>query len=961
MGNTKQLSFLAFNLLSTTLLTFTSHLAIIAQSTAPKALEIHADEESYQKGCYEILDDLYILADPKGEWTINDISSHDFIDRFKSEQSWNLFGNQPDMAYYWCRFTVRSHLDSNEEWLLNLTLPEITLFSPTVEGKEYIRQYSGTYVALSNRHLQGKYGSLPYLSINLAAKEEQTFYLRIKPGALPLGHPAWRHQLNGILASPAYITQFEIKNRTYLNFFYGIFLAVALYHLIFFVYNRQLAFLYFGLSVLFNFVLSMYFSGHTLELFLTENPVFNNDFMFYISNGCFIGFLLLFASHYLNLKHLLPGWNKVLLGMVGLLIVYNSGMVLFRLINAPSFYENEILSVQIYTLYVILIYLFILLAAIRCVRKRYRPALIFLIAIGITVSQNLVNVLTGIGLVPFPQFMTGDKGSALGLLLFAIGLGQQFKRMQLDKFKAEAGQKKEREESQRLRELNTFKNRFYTNITHEFRTPLTVIQGLADQIEKNPKWKIEEQTKMIKKNSGKLLNLINQMLDLSKLEAGKLELHFIQSDIIKYLGYLVESFHSLAFTRKINISFYSHTKSLFMDYDPEKCQQIISNLISNAIKFTPEYGKITVTTKALFGPNGPNWLELIVEDTGIGIAPEKLHQIFDRFYQIDDSNIRRGEGSGLGLAMVKELTKLMEGKVEVESELGKGTRFIIMLPIHLKATKQDPAVINKGYEPVIDVFPPSVPNAPVINRLHDLPLVLIVEDNADVIYYLRKCLEGQYLLEEARNGQEGIEKAIQTIPDLVISDVMMPEVDGFELCENLKADERTNHIPIILLTAKVTREDKLEGLTRKADAYLTKPFQEEELLVRMQNLIELRRQLQLRYQKADGQFMEPGDTFMKNVWNIIRTNLDDSEYSVVQLSRDLGMSRAQVYRKLKALTGLSASHYIRLVRMKKAIELLQHTDLTIAEIGYEVGFKTPSHFTRVFTQHFGKSPSELRK
>lgn len=960
MNSTQSYTLLPLEVLPTIVLFFLLFVIAGAQPANTKVLEIHPTAEQNQNDRYNILDFLYILPDSSGTWTIEDISTTAFNARFQAGQAQKLYQNQPDLAHYWVRFSVDSRLENPQQWLLNLSLPKVTLFTPQPDGS-FTSIRSGTYLPFSQRHLQGQYGSLPYLTVDLPQAQSQTYFLRVKPGALPLGHPSWRHQLNGILASKAHVTQFEIKNRTFLNLIFGLFLAVALYHLIFFIYNRQPAFLYFGLSVFFNFLLSIYFAGFAHELFFQEYPIFNNDFLFYVSNGGFIGFLLLFSSHYLNLKQLLPKWNKVLLGMVGLLIVYNGGMMLLRLVDGPAFYRNEIPSVQLYTLYVILIYIFILLAAVLCVRKGFRPAIIFLIAIGLLVSQNLVNVLAGIGLVPFPQFMTGDKGAALGLILFAIGLGQQFKRMQIAKVKAESMQKKEQEESNRLRELDTFKSRFYTNITHEFRTPLTVIQGIADQIRENPKWKTEEQTALIKRNSGKMLDLINQMLDLSKLEAGKLEVQNIQADVVKYLGYLVESFHSLAFSQKVNLTFYSPIEKLVMDYDPEKYQRIISNLISNAIKFTPAYGKITVAIKELSQEDDTRWLEIKVVDSGTGIPKDELPFIFDRFYQVDDSSIRKGEGTGLGLALVKELVELMQGKISVSSQPGKGTQFTLLLPIQNQAEPQEIEALKEQSESGQSYWSVATDQAWFERAPSDLPIVLIVEDNADVIYYLRKCLEGQYQLKLARDGRQGIEMALEIIPDLVVSDVMMPEVDGFELCETLKNDERTSHIPIVLLTAKVTQDAKVQGLTLGADAYLTKPFEKQELLVRLEKLIESRKQLQAYYQKADGKTENPEHAFMKKVWAIVNTNLDNADYSVVNLSRDLGMSRAQVHRKLKALTDLSASQYIRLVRLNKARSLLRETELTIAEISYEVGFKSPSHFTRVFSQHFGESPSETRK
>ena len=537
-------------------------------------------------------------------------------------------------------------------------------------------------------------------------------------------------------------------------------------------------------------------------------------------------------------------------------------------------------------------------------------------------------------------------------------------RFQKRRWALQASLEREQEASGRLKELDEFKSRFYANITHEFRTPLTVIQGLADQIRENPRWKITERTGLIKSNSQKLLQLINQMLDLSKLEAGKLEPNYIQGDIIKYLSYLIESFHSLAFTRSITISFYSHTGSLRMDYDPEKCQQIVSNLISNAIKFTPVYGKISVVAKEIAESSQGNWLEVSVMDTGTGIPPEQLSRIFDRFYQAPGYSSPLGgsrEGAGIGLALTKELLYLMGGGIEVQSEVGKGTCFTFRLPVRHEAKIEATDRILQTAAPAAAIALPMTGNSRKAGTVADAPIVLVVEDNPDVIYYLRECLEGRYRVLEARNGQEGIDKALETIPDLVVSDVMMPEMDGFEFCRTLKTEERTNHIPVILLTAKVTQEDKLEGLAHGADAYLTKPFQKEELLVRVAKLLELRRQLQQKYQSANGHAREPEDAFLRKARQIVEANLEEPDFGVEQLSRELGLSRVQVYRKIKALTDRSTSRYIHIARLDKAYGLLKNPELNISEVAYRVGFKDPSHFSRAFSQYFGMPPNETRK
>ena len=414
----------------------------------------------------------------------------------------------------------------------------------------------------------------------------------------------------------------------------------------------------------------------------------------------------------------------------------------------------------------------------------------------------------------------------------------------------------EKAETRRMKELDHLKSRLYTNITHEFRTPLTVILGMADQISENAaelpksyKEKISSGLDLIHRNGKNLLRLINQLLDLSKLDSGKLKLQPVQGDIVAYLQYLTESFYSMAEDKGVRLVFYSEEKSLLMDYDEEKIRQIVYNLLSNAIKFTPEKGKVVFHICKEKHPKAER-LQMRINDTGVGIAAADLAHVFDRFYQADDSTTRKGEGTGIGLALTKELMELMQGEIRVESTPDSGTTFSIYLPI-----SQEAPLVTSRLSGQISPSSSSISKDGVFDTLlqsentlekPDAPILLIIEDNADVVRYIQNLLKDDYLIHTAENGRIGIDRAFQLVPDIIISDVMMPEKDGFEVCRTLKQDQRTSHIPIILLTARAGQEDRVEGLLYGADAYLTKPFQKRELLIRLQKLVELRRQLQTR-------------------------------------------------------------------------------------------------------------------
>lgn len=546
-------------------------------------------------------------------------------------------------------------------------------------------------------------------------------------------------------------------------------------------------------------------------------------------------------------------------------------------------------------------------------------------------------------------------------IIAGLGLLSALFRYQRHRYQLQASLQLQQERADRLREMDQFKSRFYTNITHEFRTPLTVIKGMSEEI---GKVKVKN---MIQRNTDRLLAMVNQLLDLSKLENRSLPINWVQADIIPFLQYLTESCHSLAEKKKLNLAFFSKEDELVMDFDEIRMQQILINLLSNAIKFTPEYGSVKVIA-AQVTKNDQDYLELSVKDTGKGIPIEKLPHIFDRFYQIDDSATRRGEGSGIGLALVKELVHLFDGQIEVKSEEGKGTSFMLFLPIHQQADKKEQLDISKLPTAAFtagnfDAVPTNAP--PTVDE--EKPQVLIIEDNADVAEYIFSCLQQNYSLQTARNGQEGLEKALEHIPDVILCDVMMPEMDGFEVCRRLKADRRSSHIPIVLLTAKATQEDKITGLIQGADAYLTKPFDKEELLVRLRNLsiqsLRLRERInepEKEQQQLTEQQQREAD-FIQEVNQVIESNMSHELFDTNFLCRAVMMSRTQLYRKLKALTGQSTAQYIRMARLQKAKHLLETTDLPAGEIAEQVGYKDFSHFSRSFAKAFNSTPSKTRK
>ncbi|MFA5972174.1 MAG: ATP-binding protein [Lentimicrobiaceae bacterium] len=528
----------------------------------------------------------------------------------------------------------------------------------------------------------------------------------------------------------------------------------------------------------------------------------------------------------------------------------------------------------------------------------------------------------------------------------------------------------EQVEAKRLQELDEVKTKLFTNITHEFRTPLTIILGMASLVKEKPGEWLETGTEKIRNNSQNLLHLVNQMLDLSKLESGAMPLHIFQQDIILQLRYLLELFRSMALSRNIRLRFIPESDHFLMDYDADKMMHIVTNLISNALKYIQDGGSVLLTT-GLLPTNESNEFLIRIKDDGPGIPAEHMPFIFDRFYRIEGNVTQYENGSGLGLALTKELVKLMKGNISVESKPGKGTIFIVQIPVTNQAPLKEMAGFSDAKDK-ISAFLPSLkkvqekPEVDVKDE-NDRPILLVVEDSPDLIEYLSAILGNEYHLEIASNGREGLQKAMEYIPDIILSDVMMPKMDGIALLEKLKTDQRTSHIPVVMLTAKADIVSKLIGLERGADDYLAKPFNEDELHIRLKKLIELRKVLRQRYAsmetlpKTDDKAIKIEDAFMLKIRSIMEAHLDNDQFGIQQLCKEIGMSRAQLYRKFKSLTDKTVNDYLINFRLFKAKEMLLNSDLHVSEVAWEVGFKNLSHFSRSFTREFGKNPSEIHK
>jgi len=525
----------------------------------------------------------------------------------------------------------------------------------------------------------------------------------------------------------------------------------------------------------------------------------------------------------------------------------------------------------------------------------------------------------------------------------------------------------ERVNARRLHELDMMKLKFFTNISHEIRTPLTLILGPLEKLLKkeNTDGEVKENLKLMQRNAQNLNKLINQLLDFRKLQTGTLKLNLTEADIVGYIRNIVDSFNDYAIEKDIKLTFNTLKKRLFVSFDPDKIEKILNNLLSNAFKFTDAKGSISVNLSLIFDTESDDFaeettekqfIEISIKDTGKGISNKNIDKIFMRFFQSNEGD--RDAGAGIGLALVKELISLHNGKIFVTSKPGKGTKFTIRIPYNM-AEETKPVTMVNGMEATAGEVVPETDD-----KLGDR-IMLIVDDNADVRQFIRNHFNSFYKICEAANGEEGWKQALETIPDIIISDIIMPKSDGYELCKRLKNDERTSHIPVLLLTAMHSKEHELKGLTTGADDYITKPFDLSVLQAKVDNMLSMRDLLKQKFtatmvlEPTNVLISSPDERFLQKVIEVVEENIADSELDIESFAMKVGVSRMQLYRKLHALTDMTVKEFIRNIRLKRATQLLEQQKLNISEIAYAVGFKDLSHFRKCFKREFGMSATEF--
>ena len=897
---------------------------------------------------YPLNDYLKVWEDTTEKITFETVRTPDFDAHFRSYNEMKPLPHR--LGVYWGKATITNQFTEHgivQDWLLWIGEGSyIDVYFADTDGN--LREHSRTGERVPAREKKLATGNrVERVPFSLAMGDTVVVYARLH--LIDYNQPVFKLKLAQVdfLEGPL---AFQ-KNREDW-FFLGFLVAIMIFSFLLFLTTRDQAFLYHSLFLFSATVFMLDMFGIIPDIpVLRDHPALT-FYLNYLSQACWDVFFLQFLRSYMRLKSVLPWWDKVLKYMIwfriGYFIIVFSYFVL-------TF--NEVITDYLFVFYVFAQYL-IILVFLGALFRLHDPKAYFLIiatlffVLGVGVNGYLIAIN-----IPINRFFS--EGAMAGeILLFSVGLAYRMNQLQ-----------QEEKEAQRLKNLDEMKNHLYANITHEFRTPLTVINGMVEQLIKKTADNLNRPLQLIRLSSDHLLNLVNRLLDLAKIESGHLQVQRSQGDMVSYLRQLVELYQPLATKKEITLLFLTLLPKLEMDFDAEIIRQIFSNLISNAIKFTPEKGKVTVNVEPGKGSSNGQ-LSVAVSDTGIGIPAEDLPYIFDRFYQARNAAREQGLGTGIGLALTRELVTLNGGTIEVKSREGIGTTFTVTLPV-LFSPATAPVAPSYPADLQAEEWQPEIPAEyappPISHMESQRNLVLVIEDNPHIVEYLRTLLEESFEVETAFNGRDGIDIALETIPDLVVSDVIMPEMDGFSVLKTLKKDSRTCHIPVVLLTALASVQDRIAGLEHGADAYLGKPFEGRELLAVLNNLLEQRQRLQRFFNKKEEKIPaeSPGpdvqeDVFLTEAKNVLEQCMGDEDFGVLQLQRALAVSRTQLHRKLKALTGLSTTEFINHLRLQKASNLLKNSELHISEIAYDTGFKDPNYFTRLFVKFYGKTPTEYR-
>lgn len=890
-----------------------------------------------------ITSDMEVFKDSTSQVQFEQLSKHKFI---KHQKKYFIFPYSDNA--YWMKYTFKNEDSEFKKWVIKWN-------NPLTEQLEfYVLDSTGKKIDYQKQRLLTTQKTKKFLEeeitfkLDLPANTTKTVYLRLKNqrgiyGAVIL-HSAPSYVFSNIdIYSGQSFNLALIIFRFFLVVILGLFIIKDR---IFRAYSIQIAIRTFSFLGMMNVPGPLFSSNPDIAQKI--------DFLCYNSFAIGSGILILAVLE----VEKLPKWMVLLIKISIISTAIIDVLVLFdyKWYWLKAGHYNIVSSSAI-----------VLTAYIYSIIRRYNVHIYYSFPFILGVIANFIFNLRLFGLLEFkPIFEITTFLFIAEIFLFVVFLGQIFRSVELNKMLAEEKLQFNVLQNERLKELDNLKTNFFTNISHEFRTPLSLILSPIEDLKK--KYPNESVLEPMRRNAQRLLSLINQLLDLSKLDSGQMQVNIRKNDLVSFFKVLASSFTSLAENRGIQFEIKQNRTEAIAYFDADKIEKIVINLLSNAFKFTKNGGKVEL--EAVYSDDFKN-VNICVRDTGIGISKAKIKHIFDRFFQVDGTHQRSYEGTGIGLALVKEMVKLHKGTIKVESIEGQGTTFSAELAI-AKSSWEDElknSVDDSPSENIIDTtFLLQNSRAESATFNPDDNILLIVEDNADLRQYIRGIFEQEYRIVEAIDGQDGIEKALEIIPDIIVSDLMMPRLDGFGFCNLLKTNEKTNHIPVVMLTAKANVESRIEGFELGADDYLTKPFNREELLVRVRNLINQRELLRQKYDKqvvdlkpTEVILSSIDEKFINKAKEIVEKHISESEFNVEQFAEEMNLSSVVLRRKIKAVTNQSATQFVRKYRLQKAANLLQNSADTVSNIAYQVGFESLSYFTRAFQEEFGKLPSEYGK
>lgn len=743
----------------------------------------------------------------------------------------------------------------------------------------------------------------------------------------------------------------------------GVFLSIFLYHVVMYVINRSRAFLYYLLYA-FSLICCLYFHPSNVLFSLLQPELFASEAVWqYIQLFAGAGIVIFYILFCISLIDY-ETWKPHLLKWLRILVVLFIVDLVLALVSVTAWgfdYSPYGTLLQgfisvIRTLFFWAAVGFLLFTVINYLLADDRLTQYLGLSSLFLLIGGAIFALSDYRFNPFAPAVNNYHFFQVTVILqlMTFGFLLSYRELKMKKEKVE------------LEAVDAAKSRFFANISHEFRTPLTLILSpVSDLLNKRPSGPNRMRLELIQNNARRLLQLVNQILDLARLEANQIKVNLQPVELAARSRQWIAAFESIAADKKIDLAFNSSPDEIWMSFDPDHLEKMITNLLSNAVKYTPEGGEIRLSVEL---DVSDDQVAIKVEDSGAGIPQKLIPHIFDRYYQSDNTNFTTDQpGTGIGLALTKELVELHNGYIEVQSSPGVGTTFILAFPyVPVQPVEDTPGFSSLGK--VTGKLKISDDDAlrEALSFAQNMPLILLIEDNRAMAGYLQDILNDSFQVVIAEDGAAGIRLAKEKVPDIIITDVMMPKKDGFEVTEELKSFEATSHIPIIILTGKASRDSKLHGLKKDADEYLTKPFNAVELKIRIRNLLRNRKRLQtyfgknLLFKSSPEKVHSQESVFLQKIFAVIDRNLGDENFTVESLAQALSLDRSQLYRKLQALVDKSPSELIRVYRLHRAKELLEGDAGSVSEIAYRVGFKDAAYFSRCFKEVFGYPPSQVK-